>query len=160
MKLQRLANIAAAVVIAGVLWGCAGGNSAYERPVVATSTGRVQGFIDDSVAVFKGVPYASAERFMPPHEHEKWDTVMLCTEFGAIAPQPPVHAASCYIPSDSLWSMGEDCLNLNIWTSMRRLSSGRPALTSASHIRRRIPGTHRRRGGGDPQPPPQRPRLS
>lgn len=116
------------MVIAGVLWGCAGGNSAYERPVVATSTGRVQGFIDDSVAVFKGLPYASAERFMPPHEHEKWDTVMQCTEFGAIAPQPNIQPSSCYIPTDTLGRMGEDCLNLNIWTSVRRVTSDRPVM--------------------------------
>lgn len=127
MKIQQLAKVAA-LVIAAVLWGCGDSRNSYDHPVVATTAGRVQGFIDDSVAVFKGVPYARAERFMPPHEPARWDTVMICTEFGNIAPQPPVHAASCYIPSDSLWSMGEDCLNLNIWTSTRRSSSGRPVM--------------------------------
>ncbi|MDE6487010.1 MAG: carboxylesterase family protein [Muribaculaceae bacterium] len=126
MKIQQLAK-AAAVAIAAALWGCAG-NGSYDHPVVATTGGHVQGFIDDSVAVFKGIPYAAAERFMPPHEHEKWDTVMLCTEFGDIAPQPPVQSSSCYIPTDTLAHMGEDCLNLNIWTSTRSATSERPVM--------------------------------
>ena len=127
MKIQQIVK-AAALVFAAALWGCAGNRGSYEHPVVETSAGRVQGFIDDSVAVFKGVPYAEAERFMPPHEPAKWDTVMMCTHFGDIAPQPPVHAASCYIPSDTLAHMGEDCLNLNIWTPVRRATSGRPVM--------------------------------
>ena len=55
--------------------------------VVATKYGKVRGYIDDGIYAFKGVPYAKAERFMPPQAPDKWDDVRQCTIFGPQAVQ-------------------------------------------------------------------------
>jgi len=55
--------------------------------VVSTSNGKVRGYIDDGIFAFKGIPYAKAERFMPPQAPDKWDGVRQCTIFGPQAMQ-------------------------------------------------------------------------
>lgn len=40
--------------------------------VVSTDKGKVAGYILDGVTVYKGIPYARAERFMPAEPVEKW----------------------------------------------------------------------------------------
>ena len=107
---------------------CSNGSQDAKKLIRTTTSGRVQGYIQDSVAVFKGVPYASAERFMPAHEHEKWDTVMQCREYGDIAPQPPLMQNTEFAPTDTVATMSDDCLNLNIWTSMRNRDTERPVM--------------------------------
>lgn len=108
--------------------GCAGSHKHSDRTIAETTSGKVKGYMQDSVLVFKGIPYASAERFMPSHAHEKWDTVMDCTEFGAICPQSDVRKPSTYNPVDTAYYMDEDCLNLNIWTSAREDGGERPVM--------------------------------
>lgn len=56
--------------------------------IVSTSNGKVRGYIDDGIFAFKGIPYAQAERFMPPQPHEKWEGTKLCQTFGPQAMQP------------------------------------------------------------------------
>jgi para-nitrobenzyl esterase len=51
--------------------------------VVATKYGKVRGYIDDGIYAFKGIPYAKAERFMPPQVPDKWDDVRQCTIYGS-----------------------------------------------------------------------------
>ena len=55
--------------------------------VVSTQCGDVRGYIDDGVYAFKGIPYAKAERFMPPQPPDKWDGVRQCTIYGPQAMQ-------------------------------------------------------------------------
>jgi len=110
-----------------MLAGC-NGKSGADKTIAYTTCGRVRGYVQDSVIVFKGIPYASAERFMPAHVHEKWDSIMDCTEFGNIAPQPPLIQSTPYLPLDTAATMGEDCLNLNIWTSARNDNGKRPVM--------------------------------
>lgn len=55
--------------------------------VVSTLYGKVRGYIDDGIFAFKGIPYARAERFMPPQTPDKWDGVRQCTIFGPQAMQ-------------------------------------------------------------------------
>lgn len=38
---------------------------------VSTVSGPVAGYIDDGVFIYKGIPYAKAERFMPPTHLQK-----------------------------------------------------------------------------------------
>jgi len=56
--------------------------------VVATKYGKVRGYIDDGIYTFKGIPYAKAERFMPPQAPDQWQDVRQCTLFGPAAMQP------------------------------------------------------------------------
>ncbi len=50
--------------------------------VVRTKAGLVKGVEEEGTLAFKGIPYATVERFMPPKPVAKWDTVMVCDHFG------------------------------------------------------------------------------
>lgn len=71
------------------------GQEQYPAPVTASSgeaiaqteSGKVQGYIDGDVYVFKGIPYAKAERFMAPEKPDKWEGVRLTRVFGPACPQ-------------------------------------------------------------------------
>ncbi|MBN2174211.1 MAG: carboxylesterase/lipase family protein [Bacteroidales bacterium] len=81
------------VVLAMVFWT----SGIYAQPgpieageniaVVPTTYGKVRGYIDDGVFAFKGIPYAKADRFMPPQTPDKWDDVRQCTIYGPQAMQ-------------------------------------------------------------------------
>ena len=80
-----------------VVMGMATTGFAQQRPgpvltgkdmaVVATAHGKVRGYIDDGIYAFKGIPYAKAERFMPPQAPDKWEDVRQCTIYGPQAMQ-------------------------------------------------------------------------
>jgi para-nitrobenzyl esterase len=55
--------------------------------IVATEHGKVRGYVDDGIFAFKGIPYAKADRFMPPQAPDKWEGVRQCTIFGPQAMQ-------------------------------------------------------------------------
>lgn len=55
--------------------------------VVSTKYGKIRGYIDGGIYAFKGIPYAKAERFMPPQAPDKWDGVRQCTIYGPQAMQ-------------------------------------------------------------------------
>jgi para-nitrobenzyl esterase len=55
--------------------------------VVSTRYGKIRGYIDDGIYAFKGIPYAKAERFMPPQNPDNWDGVLQCTIYGPQAMQ-------------------------------------------------------------------------
>ncbi len=84
-------------------------SSSSSASSVRTTFGNISGTTEDSVHIFKGIPYASAERFMPPQDPDKWDGVRECTEFGPVAKQ-----VVAWI-NDSLMNEKE-LFNLNVWT--------------------------------------------
>jgi len=55
--------------------------------VVSTQSGDVRGYIDNGVFAFKGIPYAQADRFMPPQAPDKWEGVRQSTIYGPQAMQ-------------------------------------------------------------------------
>jgi len=55
--------------------------------VVSTQYGSVRGYIDAGIYAFKGIPYAKADRFMPPQAPDAWDGVKETTIFGPQAMQ-------------------------------------------------------------------------
>jgi para-nitrobenzyl esterase len=56
-------------------------------PVVRVDTGEVQGVVDDGVASFKGIPYATPPvgelRWRPPQPAAQWTGVRQAAEFGS-----------------------------------------------------------------------------
>jgi para-nitrobenzyl esterase len=90
---------------------------------VSTASGRVQGFLDGNVYTFLGIPYAKAERFMPPQDPDPFDGVKVCRTYGPKAPQGETLAYRdlssdydfafqfVYEPMDE-----KECLVLNVWT--------------------------------------------
>jgi len=91
-----------------------------DRPEVRTTSGRVRGVASDGVAVFRGIPFAAppfgGNRFLPPQPPAPWDGVRDASQFGAAYPQksldPDPLRNGYFNPS----AIGEDCLNLNVWT--------------------------------------------
>lgn len=87
---------------------------------VETSAGRVRGYLDHKVHVFKGVPYGASTagqgRFMPPAKPTSWSGVRDAFEWGPRAPQIVGGEPAEMIPTDPREAQGEDCLVLNIWT--------------------------------------------
>lgn len=94
-------------------------------PVVETPNGPVQGFLDDGLHAFLGVPFADPPvgeyRWRPPRPLSPWKEVRLCTEYSAACPQNR---------SKFLWvnKMSEDCLYLNIWTKQLDPDAKMPVL--------------------------------
>ena len=91
-----------------------------QATVVQTVSGKVAGYFDDGSYTYKGIPYAKAERFMPPVPADPWEGIRSSRAYGPTCPQGK--RTGWY--SDELafsfsWDDGfpdEDCLRVNIWT--------------------------------------------
>ncbi len=89
-------------------------------PTVQTAAGPVRGVIRYGVHQFWGVPYAAstegANRFMPPVPTAPWTRVRDCFQVGNRSPQDPDGPISEVFSLDRREPMGEDCLNVNVFT--------------------------------------------
>ena len=99
--------------------------------IVNTTSGKVRGYEEEGVAVFKGIPYAAPpfgteRRWRPPQPPEPWDGVRDAIAYGSSAPQATPQAAGGLM---TIPPPGEDCLNLNVWTP-RPGASGLPVMVS------------------------------
>lgn len=77
-------------------------------PLVATTHGKVRGYDDGDISVFKGVRYGAntaPDRFRPPRAPQPWQGVIDCFDYGASAPQDRATETT-----------SEDCLFLNVWS--------------------------------------------
>ena len=54
---------------------------------VQTASGPVAGYIDDGVYIYKGIPYARADRFQPAVDPEPWTEVRSSRAYGPTCPQ-------------------------------------------------------------------------
>ena len=88
---------------------------------VQTVSGPVAGYIDDGVYIYKGIPYARAERFQPAVDPEPWKEVRPSRAYGPTAPAP---ARAGWWSDDQAFTMhwddgfhDEDCLRVNVWTA-------------------------------------------
>ncbi|NLD50737.1 MAG: carboxylesterase family protein, partial [Clostridiaceae bacterium] len=73
------------ITILFCLLGCNPGTT--QNPVVKTTSGKISGSMEDSLFAFKGIPYAKAERFMPPQDPDSWKGILECNEFSMVARQ-------------------------------------------------------------------------
>jgi para-nitrobenzyl esterase len=88
--------------------------TATDELIVRTTAGDLRGAHENGVAVFRGVPYATAPRFVPPQPVPAWSGVRDARRDGPIAPQGRSRLA--HIMGDFERPQTEDCLTLNIWT--------------------------------------------
>ena len=106
-------------------------NSQTDVPVAATKYGKVRGYIDNNINVFKGIPYGdntAKRRFQLPVPPVPWSGIRDATKFGPIAPQGPIGKSNFYpMPSEGT-KMSEDCLHLNVWTPGLRDGKKRPTM--------------------------------
>jgi para-nitrobenzyl esterase len=92
-----------------------------ETARVSTESGDVIGYVHKGVYNYKGIPYAKAERFMPPQKPDAWEGVRSSRSYGPVC---PIDVASMILYDEmefaqqhNFWFMKEDdCLNLNVWT--------------------------------------------
>lgn len=109
---------------ASLLAGAARGATADLFPVVETANGKLRGIVSGGINVFKGVHYGAdtsgANRFRPPQPVRKWAGIRDALDYGNISPQVPGDRRRDYanlIYNDvQPGGMGEDCLNLNVWS--------------------------------------------
>jgi para-nitrobenzyl esterase len=97
------------------------GSLESEAPVAATRYGKVRGYLDQGINVFKGIRYGadtSSRRFMPPSPPQPWTEVREALAYGSAAPQP----------SRGNEKPSEDCLFLNVWTPALRDGRKRPVM--------------------------------
>ena len=100
--------------------------SNFENAKVLVKQGWLQGYVDENLKVFKGVPFAAPpvgdRRFRHPEDPEKWRGVRKATQYSAAAIQhvmemenmpANVHGVPQFLAPSQY---EEDCLYLNIWT--------------------------------------------
>lgn len=95
---------------------------------VKTNAGVVEGFEQDGVKKFLGIPFAQAPvgelRWKAPQPVQAWEGVREAKEFGNDPMQPNVFGDMNFRgPARS-----EDCLYLNVWTTAKTEADGLPVL--------------------------------
>ncbi len=55
--------------------------------IAETESGKVAGYVENGIYIYKGIPYAKAERFMPPVAADKWEGVRSSRAYGPTCPQ-------------------------------------------------------------------------
>lgn len=95
---------------------------------VKTQAGVVEGFAEDSVKKFLGVPFAAAPvgnlRWQAPQPVVAWEGVREAKAFGNDPMQPNIFGDMNFRGS----GRSEDCLYLNIWTPANFANEGLPVL--------------------------------
>ena len=99
-------------------------------PILTVSGGGIQGYYsdDNTVRVYKGIPYAEAERFKAPTA-TSWEGVWDCTDWGPSCIQDPERPMAAYTAEfmGSSDTYSENCLNLNVWTANND-ETGKPVI--------------------------------
>lgn len=93
--------------------------STPQYAVAQTQYGKVRGYLHNTIFTFKGIPYAKAERFMPPSRPDSWNGIRNSMSYGPVCPQngPRVIDESEFFFHHDFGYPGEDCLRLNIWST-------------------------------------------
>lgn len=124
MKLRSFLLLASALLLAGACRTKPAApafefDSSEATSRIATTGGDIAGYFENGVFIYKGIPYAKADRFMPA-ESVSWEGVRSCRAYGPTCPQG---ARTGWYNDEqafsSAWNDGfpdEDCLRLNIWT--------------------------------------------
>src|SRR5690606_24866444 len=80
-----------------------------QESVVKTIYGAISGSVEDNIFIFKGIPYAKAERFMPPQAPDNWEGTLKCEQYGPVAKQIVSWIDDSKMDEENLFSV-------NVWT--------------------------------------------
>ena len=103
-----------------------------ETAIANTESGLVAGYLENGIQIYKGIPYAKAERFMPPVKAEKWEGIRSSRDYGPTCPQG--RRMGWYRDEHAFafnWDDGyadENCMRLNIWTPGTKCTKKRPVM--------------------------------
>jgi para-nitrobenzyl esterase len=96
-------------------------------PSVRTTKGIIEGFNENGVCKFLGVPYAEPpigdHRWRPPIPVAAWNGVRKAQDFGPVCPQT---AGAVFITRARTQS--EDCLYVNVWTRSLEAQAKQPVM--------------------------------
>jgi len=88
--------------------------------VTNTASGKVRGYIHNTIFTYKGIPYAQAKRFEVPQKPKAWEGVRSSMTYGPVAPlmdpTSSVQDESEFVFNHSWGYTSEDCMRLNVWT--------------------------------------------
>ncbi len=99
--------------------------------VAETESGKVRGYIHEGIYTYKGIPYAKAERFMPPSKVAPWAGVRSSMSYGPVCPTDPTTTTNDEFEFAFQHNWGytnENCLSLNIWTQKINDHKKRPVM--------------------------------
>jgi len=100
--------------------------------VTNTASGKVRGYVHNSIYTFKGIPYAEAKRFEMPQKPKPWQGIRSSMSYGPVAPlmdpTTSVQDESEFAFHHDWGYTNEDCLRLNIWTSGINDGKKRPVM--------------------------------
>jgi para-nitrobenzyl esterase len=102
--------------------------------IVETATGRVRGYSNGDIHVFKGIPYAAPPtgrlRFMPPEKPKPWANIRNSLQYGPACPQPVgrFDDLNQFFFEFVRGYLDEDCLSVNVWTPGVNDHKKRPVL--------------------------------
>ncbi|MEV6339708.1 carboxylesterase family protein [Nocardia vinacea] len=91
--------------------------------IVETAAGKVRGSVDGAVTAFRGIPFATAERFGAPRAPAPWPGIRDSVEIGPAAPQLASRLER--VMGRFTVAQAEDCLSLNVWAPA---GAGHPVL--------------------------------
>lgn len=92
-----------------------------QEPVVETRSGAISGSVVDGIFTFKGIPYAKADRFMPPQKPDAWGGVREHKAFGPIAMQVNSWSPASAMDEHKLFTV-------NVWTPEVNDGKKRPVM--------------------------------
>lgn len=98
--------------------------------VISTDSGKLQGFIQNGIYTYRGVPYAKAARFMMPEKFDAWEGIRPGLTYGETCLIPPMSG----VARDELFNphrylpQSEHCQFLNIWTPGIQDNKQRPVM--------------------------------
>src|SRR5262245_60009471 len=95
-------------------------NAGGDIAVANTEAGKVRGYVHNGIYTYKGIPYAQADRFMPPVKTKSWTGVRSSMTYGAVCPlidpTTSVNDEMEFFFHHDWGYTSEACLVLNIWT--------------------------------------------
>jgi para-nitrobenzyl esterase len=99
--------------------------------IANTESGKVKGYIHDGIFTYKGIPYATADRFMVPEKPKPWQGVRSSMTYGPVCPTDPtttVNDESEFSFEHDWGYPNEHCQSLNIWTQKLNDGKKRPVM--------------------------------
>src|SRR5260221_3704179 len=99
--------------------------------LVETETGKVRGYMHKGIFTYKGIPYARAERFMPPVKPAAWKDIRSSLTYGPVCPMDPTTTVNdeFEFPFHHNWGYtNENCQTLNVWTPGINDNKKRPVM--------------------------------